>query len=60
MEAQATQELKIKEYGKQFLNKKTNRFNIEECKIELKRLEGSNQKCSQYYAEIRSRLAELS
>ena len=53
-------ERKIKENGKQFLKKKTNRFNMEECKIELKRLEGANQKCSQYYADVSNRLAELS
>ena len=53
-------ERKIKENGKQFLKKKTNRFNMEECKTELKRLEGSNQKCSQYYADVSNRLAELS
>jgi hypothetical protein len=57
--AKENKERKIKENGKQFLKKKTNHFNVEECKTELKRLEGTNQKCSRYYSDVRNRLAEL-
>jgi hypothetical protein len=57
--AKEKKERKIKENGKQFLKKKTNHFNVEECKTELKRLEGTNQKCSRYYADVRNRLRVL-
>lgn len=50
---------KIKANGKQFAKKKTARFNVEECRTELNRMEGANQTTCDYYEDVMARYLSL-